>query len=127
MTPFKAMYGRGPPSLTRTPTSCTDVDEGAHQLVTTRDHILTQLQQNLHKAKKIMKSQADKKRRDVVLEVGDLALVKLQPYRQITLANRPNQKHNLKYFGPFALLARIGTVAYKLALPSTARIHPVFY
>jgi hypothetical protein len=61
------------------------------------------------------------------LEVGDLALVKLQPYRQITLANRPNQKHNLKYFGPFALLARIGNVAYKLALPSTARIHPVFY
>ncbi|XP_061364313.1 uncharacterized protein LOC133307778 [Gastrolobium bilobum] len=39
-----------------------------------------------------MKAQADKHRRDASFTVGDLVLVKLQPFRQITLSNRRNQK-----------------------------------
>jgi len=33
----------------------------------------------------------------------------------------------MKYFGPFPIIQHIGKVAYKLQLPSTARIHPVFH
>ncbi|MCI40204.1 hypothetical protein A2U01_0061436, partial [Trifolium medium] len=33
----------------------------------------------------------------------------------------------MKYFGPFKIIAKVGTVAYKLQLPSTAKIHPVFH
>ncbi|EXB75569.1 Pyridoxine/pyridoxamine 5'-phosphate oxidase [Morus notabilis] len=32
-----------------------------------------------------------------------------------------------RYYGPFQILARIGPVAYRLQLPSHARIHPVFH
>lgn len=74
-----------------------------------------------------MKQNADKKRRDCQLEVGDLALVKLQPYRQHSVALRKSQKLGMKYFGPFEVLDRIGVVAYKLKLTETARIHPVFH
>jgi hypothetical protein len=53
--------------------------------------------------------------------------VKLQPYVQSTLAPRANQKLAFKYFGPYKVLARIGTVAYRLELPSSSSVHPVFH
>lgn len=74
-----------------------------------------------------MKTQADKKRRDVSLVVGDLVLVKLQPYRQSSAALRKNQKLGIRYFGPFHIIARIGAAAYRLQLPETTKIHSVFH
>ncbi|XP_043700242.1 uncharacterized protein LOC122650951 [Telopea speciosissima] len=74
-----------------------------------------------------MKTQADKGRTDREFSVGDWVLVKLKPYRQQSLAHRAHQKLGRRYFGPFMVLARIGKVAYKLDLPSTARLHPVFH
>jgi len=74
-----------------------------------------------------MKKQADKHRSDKQLEVGTWVYVKLQPYRQHSLALRRNQKLGLKFFGPLPVLARVGPVAYKLELPVHAKIHPVFH
>jgi len=33
----------------------------------------------------------------------------------------------MKYFSPFPIIQCVGPVAYKLLLPSTARIHSVFH
>ena len=55
-----------------------------------------------------MKLQTDKKRRDTHLEVGDLALVKLQPYRQSSVALRKNQKLSLRYLTLLRCWKRLG-------------------
>lgn len=74
-----------------------------------------------------MQQQANKKRTDIEFQVGDLVLVKLQPYRESTLAKRLSSKLSRWFFGLFAVTTRIGWVAYKLDLPPNSRIHPTFH
>ena len=53
--------------------------------------------------------------------------MKLQPYRQNSLADRQYRKLSARYFGPYRIEDRIGAVAYKLVLPTGYQIHPIFH
>ncbi|GJZ40818.1 ty3-gypsy retrotransposon protein [Tanacetum coccineum] len=97
------------------------------ELLVERDALLRQLKQNLLVAKQRMETQANRTRRDVEFNVGNKVLVKLQPYRQVTLAKRHSNKLAKRYYGPFEILERVGKVAYRLALPDSSKIHPVFH
>jgi hypothetical protein len=74
-----------------------------------------------------MKKQEDQHRSEREFAVGDWVFLKLQPYVQTSLAPRANQKLAFKYFGPFKVLDIVGKVAYKLQLPDSSSIHPVFH
>lgn len=52
---------------------------------------------------------------------------KLCPYHLHSLAKMVKKKLSSCFSGPFKIVKRIGSVAYRLELPPTATIHPVFH
>jgi hypothetical protein len=74
-----------------------------------------------------MKQQADKGRTEREFNEGDWVYLKLHPYRQQSLVKRPSHKLSPRFYGPFKISARIGKVAYRLALPPHSKLHPVFH
>lgn len=85
------------------------------------------LKQHLLRAQHRMKSQADKNRSERSFSVGELVYLKLQPYVQSSVLSRSSNKLSFKFFGPYEILEKIGAVAYKLKLPPSDTIHPVFH
>ena len=74
-----------------------------------------------------MKIQADKHKVERSFTDGEWVYVKLQPYRQRSLKCNALGKLSPKFYGPFQVLHKVGEVAYKLDLPATSLIHPVFH
>ena len=93
----------------------------------TRDEVLTNVKKALMKAQDRMKKYYDQGRRDVSFEPGDYVYLKLQLYRQKSLKKRFNVKLSQRYYGPFKVLKRVGEVAYKLELPESSLLHPMFH
>ena len=73
-------------------------------LLCQREAILATLRSNLAATQERMKVQADKHRQDRSFEVVNWVYLRLQPYRQRTLAYKGKWKLSPRYFGPFQVL-----------------------
>jgi hypothetical protein len=122
-TPFFLNYGMHPTTpvtvetikLSKNPTAA----KWSQDMVDTLNHA----KQNLQLAKDKQKSYADANRTDVSFKVGDTVLLSttnLQP-------KTGNRKLYPRFLGPFKIVQAINDVAYKLSLPATMKIHPVFH
>lgn len=60
-------------------------------------------------------------------EVGDLAFLRLQPYKQSTLKKSGAEKFKLRFYGLYKILWKVGKVTYELELPSDSKIHNVYH
>ena len=125
-TSYEVVYGQAPPVHLPYLPGGSKVEVVAKSLEE-REKMLLLLKFHLMCAQHRMKQQADEHRSERSFEIGDFVYVKLQPYRQQSIAVRANQKISPKYYGPYKVLDRHEAVAYKLELPTGSLIHPVFH
>lgn len=125
-SPFRVLYGREPRQLGLSDLDVQPVSD-VQEWLDERRVMLDLLKQHLSRAQQRMKVQADKKRSERSFQIGDSVFLKLQPYVQMSVARRSNNKLSFKFYGPYSILQRVGAVAYKLQLPPESRIHPVFH
>ena len=75
-----------------------------------------------------MKSSADKRRRHLEFQEGDLVLLKLPHQMWKRAVDRRLHPGLLpKYEGPFKILKKVGAVAYRLDLPDYYKVHSTFH
>lgn len=125
-TPFEILYGHQPCHFGIDPNQdCVipDLESWLHQ----RSTVTSLLQQQLLRAQQRMKNQANKHRTERSFNVGDRVWLKLQPYAQGSVASRGSPKLSYRYFGPYEVESKIGSVAYKIKLPEHSFVHPVFH
>ena len=73
------------------------------------------------------KTYADVRRRPLEFKVGDHVFLKVMPKREVVRFGKRG-KLSPRFIGPFEILERVGTVAYRLALPpSMSGVHEVFH
>ena len=85
------------------------------------------IRQHLLTAQSRQKSYADVRHRPLEFEIGDHVFLKVMPKRGVV---RFCKRGNLspRFIGPFEILERVGTVAYRLALsPNMLGVHEVFH
>ena len=125
-TPFQVVYGMKPRHLAWQERSHTNISS-LEELLETKQQQWCRLKELLESAQAKMKAYSDAKRSAREFQKGDLVYLKLQPYRQVTVAIRKNLKLAAKFYGPYEVIEKIGSVAYRLALPERSRVHPVFH
>lgn len=125
-SPFQVVYGRDSPEIIDY-RSGNSMVEAVDTILTKRKRMLAELRKNLLEAQARMKKYADLKWKLNEFEEEQWVWLKLQPYRQHSVAHRQFQKLTVKFYGPFPIEKKISAVAYRLTLPPDCRIHPVFH
>jgi hypothetical protein len=91
------------------------------------ESIVRHIHENLKATKSRQETYANKRRRPLEFEVGNLVYLRVSPMKGV---KRFEVKGKLApcYIRPFPILEKCGTVAYKLDLPpSLAGVHDIFH
>ncbi|GJU52026.1 retrovirus-related pol polyprotein from transposon TNT 1-94 [Tanacetum coccineum] len=88
---------------------------------------IIQIKKRIQAARDRQKSYADKRCKPLEFEVGDTVMLKMSPWKGVIRFGKQG-KLNPRYIGPFKILAKVGTLAYRLELPvQLSRVHSTFH
>jgi hypothetical protein len=125
-TPFEVIYGRAPPTFLSYQPGISKVAAVDHQLQE-RDLFLSEIRDRLLHAQQLMKRNFDDQHRDIEFQVGDWVWLRLHHRVTSSSVQQKIFKLSPRYYGPYQVIERIDDAAYKLQLPTKARIHNVFH
>nr|GEZ30810.1 reverse transcriptase domain-containing protein [Tanacetum cinerariifolium] len=113
--PFEALYGR----KCQSPICWAKVGDrqltGPEIIHETTEKIV-QIKSRIQAARDRQKSYADVRRKPLEFQVGDKVMLKVSPWKGMIRFGKRG-KLNPCYIGPFKILAKVATVAYRLKLP----------
>jgi hypothetical protein len=123
VTPFYANFGYHPrfqPDLKAADSPTPDVSNYISCLNTLQQELRAEIQW----AQAGQAEQVNKGRQpDPILQKADKVWLR----RKYVKTTRPSNKLDFKLIGPYSILEKIGSKAYKLDLPPSVKIHPVFH
>ncbi|MCX6042642.1 MAG: RNase H-like domain-containing protein, partial [Caldilinea sp.] len=123
-TPFKLIYGehpRAPPTLQLDRLRSVPNQHAVDFAVQHRS-LIDRALFRMSQAQERQARYANTRRRDVSFDIGDKVWLST-----VNLPLKGPRKLAPKWYGPCTIVAKIGSVSYKLQLPSDWRIHPVFH
>ncbi|GJZ63250.1 putative reverse transcriptase domain-containing protein [Tanacetum coccineum] len=123
--PFEALYGR----KCQSPIYWAEVGDAqltGLEIVRETTEKIIQIKHRLQASRDRQRSYADKRRKPLEFQVGDKVMLKVSPWKGVIRFGKRG-KLNPRYIGPFKILAKVGTVAYRLELPEKlSRVHSTF-
>ncbi|GJV04508.1 putative reverse transcriptase domain-containing protein [Tanacetum coccineum] len=112
--PFEALYGH----KCRSPICWAEVRDsqltGPEIIHETTEKII-QIKSRIQAARDCQKSYADVRRKPLEFHVRDKVMLKVSPWKGVILFGKWG-KLNPRYIGPFKIIAKVGTVTYRLEL-----------
>ncbi|GJZ45072.1 putative reverse transcriptase domain-containing protein [Tanacetum coccineum] len=124
--PFEALYG----CKCRPPVCWAEVGDvqlTGPEIVHETTKKIVQIKNRIQAASDRQKSYADVRRKPLEFQVGDKVMFKVSPWKGVIHFGK-REKLNPGYIGPFNVLAKVGTVAYRLKLPQQlSKVYSTFH
>ncbi|GJS74337.1 putative reverse transcriptase domain-containing protein, partial [Tanacetum coccineum] len=120
--PFEALYSR----KCRSPICWAEVGDAqlnGPEIVHETTEKIIHIKKHIQAARDRQKSYADRRCKPLEFEVGDKFMLKVSPWKGVIRFGKQG-KLNPRYIKPFKILAKVGTLAYRLELPEQlSRVH----
>ncbi|GKE21950.1 putative reverse transcriptase domain-containing protein [Tanacetum coccineum] len=124
--PFEALYGR----KCRSPVCWAEVGDAqltGQEIIHETTEKIIQIKKHIQVACYKQKRYADRRRKPLEFQVGDKVMLKVSPWKGVIRFGKRG-KLNPRYIRPFKVLAKVGTVAYRLELlDQLSRVYSTFH
>ncbi|GJX94987.1 putative reverse transcriptase domain-containing protein [Tanacetum coccineum] len=123
---FEALYGRKCRSLICW-AEVGDSQLTGPEIIHETTKKIVQIKSRIQAARDRQKSYASIRQKPLKFQVGDKVMLKVSPWKRVICFGKRG-KLNPRYIGPFKIIDKVGTVAYRLKLPEQlSTVHSMFH